>query len=715
MANFDIFISHSSTDVESANELVLELEKRGLSCWIAPRNIPAGSDYPTEILKAVHQCKALIVLVSESSIESKHVQSEVSRASSEKNPIYPVRLLDIQIAGGLQFFLELSQWIDFFPSPTVESYDKLVAAIKSGKNHKRKFIQYGTNTKLWAIGTIAAVVSVLVITLLSIYGYLGYKEKKEQELQEQYIKESSIRTAKILKDSNIQLSKMNDEHNKKISKQRINSLKVKTYFMSNDSGFFLKKVKLSSYIINKSQYMIEFSENDGGFRKAPLDSKDKYLINLSKTKKITFRIVDKQGKTIKEFDKTSELLKEVERIKSTFMGKTQLMEENERNNFYDSFCNIKGCNFIGGNYNRGSHFCDPFVEKVKLVQGSKSYEVDLGFCKRVELMGNTCVDAQDIPFPLIPNETYSIQYDLIDGTKKSILQNIGVNAYSGQSYGDENFKRLWSLLPAINVDNNSEKKPPILLSTYDKRYGFSFSLGYNNCDGNGWFSNETSQLNVDVDGKGFISVGAGTGFSASYLQNNNVNARPTQYGKLRVSTETKTIKVAFGDAYGIKLGPWEYGFNPSEVVSNIIVGEKIPRIHCPKDMGNIKNDLKYILRKKEFCRPYDRSAFFNVEAVEFGELFNKYTKRINVNFNSAMYLENSCDIRTFMRKMPGKEGKNLIAPPFMTGSERIDEKELNNLCPPFIFIIPDNWKSVYSKIIMKDGSIVSKKRHAFER
>ncbi len=41
----DIFISYSSKDKKIAFALCHFLEKNGLHCWIAPRNIRVGKDY----------------------------------------------------------------------------------------------------------------------------------------------------------------------------------------------------------------------------------------------------------------------------------------------------------------------------------------------------------------------------------------------------------------------------------------------------------------------------------------------------------------------------------------------------------------------------------------------------------------------------------------------------------------------------------------------
>ncbi|MDR0948902.1 MAG: toll/interleukin-1 receptor domain-containing protein, partial [Lachnospiraceae bacterium] len=42
---YDVFISHSSVDKSIANAICHTLEANGMRCWIAPRDIPAGTNY----------------------------------------------------------------------------------------------------------------------------------------------------------------------------------------------------------------------------------------------------------------------------------------------------------------------------------------------------------------------------------------------------------------------------------------------------------------------------------------------------------------------------------------------------------------------------------------------------------------------------------------------------------------------------------------------
>ena len=48
-----IFISHSSRDASIAVQICERLEKSGLNCFIAPRDIRPGKEYAEEIVKGI--------------------------------------------------------------------------------------------------------------------------------------------------------------------------------------------------------------------------------------------------------------------------------------------------------------------------------------------------------------------------------------------------------------------------------------------------------------------------------------------------------------------------------------------------------------------------------------------------------------------------------------------------------------------------------------
>jgi len=112
MLQRDLFISHSSADAGTANDLVADFERHGISCWIAPRDVPLGSGYHREIVNAIAQCRAMLLLFSITANESDHVLREVELAAQGHKPIYPLRLDGVEPAGGLKYMLANMQWVE---------------------------------------------------------------------------------------------------------------------------------------------------------------------------------------------------------------------------------------------------------------------------------------------------------------------------------------------------------------------------------------------------------------------------------------------------------------------------------------------------------------------------------------------------------------------------------------------------------------------------
>lgn len=72
-AERDVFICHRTAepDQDVADAICTRLEERGLRCWIAPRNILAGSqNYERDILKGVENCRLFLLVSSFKSIYS---------------------------------------------------------------------------------------------------------------------------------------------------------------------------------------------------------------------------------------------------------------------------------------------------------------------------------------------------------------------------------------------------------------------------------------------------------------------------------------------------------------------------------------------------------------------------------------------------------------------------------------------------------------------
>lgn len=109
-----VFISYSSKEMEVAIKVCSFLESNGISCWIAPRNVDPGSNYPSQIVSAIKRCEMLILLASENTNASGHVSNEVSIAFDNKKIIIPFKLQDFNFTDEYLYFLGRKHWIDAF-------------------------------------------------------------------------------------------------------------------------------------------------------------------------------------------------------------------------------------------------------------------------------------------------------------------------------------------------------------------------------------------------------------------------------------------------------------------------------------------------------------------------------------------------------------------------------------------------------------------------
>ena len=108
----DVFISHSTKDKEIADGIVDFLESRGISCWIAPRNIVPGSDWAASISTAITASKIFLLIYSENSASSEQVPREISLAESTRGvTVVPYKTDDAPLSGTYQYYLTGAHWI----------------------------------------------------------------------------------------------------------------------------------------------------------------------------------------------------------------------------------------------------------------------------------------------------------------------------------------------------------------------------------------------------------------------------------------------------------------------------------------------------------------------------------------------------------------------------------------------------------------------------
>ncbi|QLC25836.1 TIR domain-containing protein [Parasphingopyxis algicola] len=127
------FISHHSSQEQTARHLKTILERNGVTGWMAPDDIDPGVAFDQAIIEQVERSDLIVLLFCSKSDQSRHVKRELMMAENNKKLIYPVRLEDID-AKGLAYWLNDYQWIDWIDRRDA-TIQRMIETIKRQVGH----------------------------------------------------------------------------------------------------------------------------------------------------------------------------------------------------------------------------------------------------------------------------------------------------------------------------------------------------------------------------------------------------------------------------------------------------------------------------------------------------------------------------------------------------------------------------------------------------
>jgi hypothetical protein len=125
----DVFISYSSHDKAVADATCAALEAQRIRCWIAPRDVLAGTEYAEAIVSAIEGCRAMVLIFSAHANESPHIRREVERAVSKGKFIVPFRIEDVLPSRAMEYCLSNTHWLDALTPPLEMRIGELVASV----------------------------------------------------------------------------------------------------------------------------------------------------------------------------------------------------------------------------------------------------------------------------------------------------------------------------------------------------------------------------------------------------------------------------------------------------------------------------------------------------------------------------------------------------------------------------------------------------------
>ena len=98
---YSCFISYATKDQEFADRLHADLQARGVRCWFAPEDIQGGRKLHEQIEQAIRHYDKLLLVLSEHSMGSEWVKTEIYHARqdevrSQRRKLFPISLVDFQ-------------------------------------------------------------------------------------------------------------------------------------------------------------------------------------------------------------------------------------------------------------------------------------------------------------------------------------------------------------------------------------------------------------------------------------------------------------------------------------------------------------------------------------------------------------------------------------------------------------------------------------------
>ena len=130
-AHPEVLISYSKKDKKWADAACSILEARGIRCWIAPRDIPPGTEWGAAVIAGIDASKVMLLVFSASANESPRVRRELKRAIGKQLPVVPCRIADVKPAGAMKDALSNARWLDIFEPPVEVQLKRLADSVQA--------------------------------------------------------------------------------------------------------------------------------------------------------------------------------------------------------------------------------------------------------------------------------------------------------------------------------------------------------------------------------------------------------------------------------------------------------------------------------------------------------------------------------------------------------------------------------------------------------
>lgn len=170
---YDVFISHSSKDLELSEKICDYLQSQGINCWIDSRNVTGL--YARSIMEGIEQSEMMVLVYSGRANSSAHVENEIDNAFCLGKMIIPFRIEGAPYSKVLRYYLNKSHYVDGMPEP-LAALEQLRDQIKRNMSEQKQLVKIDE-----AFKTVANWANVDIDQLREVLKKLKSSHKEEEK------------------------------------------------------------------------------------------------------------------------------------------------------------------------------------------------------------------------------------------------------------------------------------------------------------------------------------------------------------------------------------------------------------------------------------------------------------------------------------------------------------------------------------------------------
>ncbi|NER00246.1 MAG: TIR domain-containing protein, partial [Cyanothece sp. SIO2G6] len=147
---FDVFLSYSRENSDTANKINDALQQQGKRTWFDQANIPEGADFQAEIYQGIEASDNFVFILSPAAIKSPHCKDEVDYATSLNKRCTTILCREVD-PSQIHPALAKIQWIDFTQNDADFStnFNQLVRTLDTDRDHVQSHTKCSQRALTW--------------------------------------------------------------------------------------------------------------------------------------------------------------------------------------------------------------------------------------------------------------------------------------------------------------------------------------------------------------------------------------------------------------------------------------------------------------------------------------------------------------------------------------------------------------------------------------